>query len=155
MWIQPCESALPAHTSPPAGASHPLPDPNLWVITEHRAELPVLQACTQLRPMLWNPMDYRLPGSFDLGFELSFPSPGDLPYSGIEPMSPESAALAGRFFTRPPGKLHASHYLSVYPSSYPPSFLSPQLPTALHMVVYICQHHSFHLSHPLLHLCFC
>ena len=34
---------------------------------------------------------------------LPFPSPGDLPDSGIEPMSP---ALAGRFFTtEPPGKL--------------------------------------------------
>ena len=34
---------------------------------------------------------------------LSFPSPGDLPYPGIEPAS---AASAGRFFTpEPPGKL--------------------------------------------------
>ena len=34
--------------------------------------------------------------------ELSFPSPGDLPNPGIEPVSP---ALAGRFFTTdPPGK---------------------------------------------------
>ena len=34
---------------------------------------------------------------------LSFPSPGDLPNSGIEPKTPE---LAGRFFTtEPPGKL--------------------------------------------------
>ena len=33
---------------------------------------------------------------------LPFPSPGDLPYPGIEPMSP---VLAGRFFTtEPPGK---------------------------------------------------
>ena len=33
---------------------------------------------------------------------LPFPSPGDLPYPGIKPMSPE---LAGRFFTtEPPGK---------------------------------------------------
>ena len=33
---------------------------------------------------------------------LSFPSPGDLPNPGIEPMSP---ALAGGFFTtEPPGK---------------------------------------------------
>ena len=48
---------------------------------------------------------------------LPFPSPGDLPEPGIEPMSP---ALAGRFFaTEPPGKpqeifiqclLCASHY---------------------------------------------
>jgi len=33
---------------------------------------------------------------------LSFPSPGDLPHTGIEPASP---ALAGGFFTtEPPGK---------------------------------------------------
>ena len=36
--------------------------------------------------------------------ELPFPSPGNLPDPGIEPMSP---ALAGGFFTtEPPGKLH-------------------------------------------------
>ena len=36
---------------------------------------------------------------------LPFPSPGDLPNPGIEPGSPESLALAGRFFpTEPPGK---------------------------------------------------
>ena len=35
---------------------------------------------------------------------MPFPSPGDLPISGIEPASP---ALAGRFFTAdPPGKPH-------------------------------------------------
>ena len=36
---------------------------------------------------------------------LLFPSPGDLPDPGIELASPESPALAGRFFTTvPPGK---------------------------------------------------
>ena len=36
---------------------------------------------------------------------LPFPSPWNLPDPGIEPMSPESPALAGRFFTTaPPGK---------------------------------------------------
>ena len=36
---------------------------------------------------------------------LSFPPPGDLPDPGIEPTSPASPALAGRFFTtEPPGK---------------------------------------------------
>ena len=35
---------------------------------------------------------------------LPFPSPGDLPDSGIEPMSSASLALAGGFFTtEPPG----------------------------------------------------
>ena len=37
--------------------------------------------------------------------ELPFPPPGDLPDPGIEPPSPASPALAGRFFiTEPPGK---------------------------------------------------
>ena len=36
---------------------------------------------------------------------LPFPSPGNPPYPGIEPTSPASPALAGRFFTtKPPGK---------------------------------------------------
>ena len=36
---------------------------------------------------------------------LPFPLPGDLPDQGIEPSSPASPALSGRFFTtEPPGK---------------------------------------------------
>ena len=35
---------------------------------------------------------------------LPFLLPGDLSSPGIEPMSPASPALAGRFFTEPPGK---------------------------------------------------
>ena len=36
---------------------------------------------------------------------LSFPTPGDLPDSGIKPESPESLVLASGFFTtEPPGK---------------------------------------------------
>ena len=34
--------------------------------------------------------------------ELPFPPPGTLPDLGIEPMSPESPALAGGFFTTAP-----------------------------------------------------
>ena len=42
---------------------------------------------------------------------LPFPSPGDLPDPGIDPVSP---ALAGGFFTtEPPGKL--PHRLNVFP----------------------------------------
>ena len=41
---------------------------------------------------------------------LPFPSPGDLPGSGIEPTFLESPALAGRFFiTVPPEKFHGNH----------------------------------------------
>ena len=41
---------------------------------------------------------------------LPFPSPGNLPYPGIKPMSPE---LAGRFFTsEPPGKVHYEYIIA-------------------------------------------
>ena len=69
--------------------------------------------CAQPCLTLCNPMDYNLPGFSVYGiFQariaewLSFPPPGDLPDLGIEPTSPASPALAGRFFTtEPPGKL--------------------------------------------------
>ena len=39
------------------------------------------------------------------GVQEGYLSPGDLPDSGMEPASPASSALAGRFFTtEPPGK---------------------------------------------------
>ena len=59
-------------------------------------------------PTLCDPMDYSPLGSSVHGIfqeeywsRLPFPSPGDHPHSGIEPISP---ALAGRFFAEPPGK---------------------------------------------------
>ena len=39
---------------------------------------------------------------------LPFPSLGDIPHPGIEPMCPESLALAGGFFTTEPLKLPAT-----------------------------------------------
>jgi len=39
-----------------------------------------------------------------------FPSPGDLPYPGVEPASLVSPALAGRYLTSaPPGEPHFGH----------------------------------------------
>ena len=40
-----------------------------------------------------------------------FPTPGDLPNPGIEPTSPVSPALPGRFFTLPPGKPQSQTFL--------------------------------------------
>ena len=61
---------------------------------------------TQSRPALCDPVNGSPPGSSVLGFSrqehwrgLLFPSPGDLPDPGIEPVSLMSPALAGRFFT--------------------------------------------------------
>ena len=45
---------------------------------------------------------------------LPFPSPGDLPDSGLKRAPPVSAALAGRFFTTvPPGKPHTEKLLVI------------------------------------------
>ena len=51
-------------------------------------------------------MDHSLPGSSVHGILqasilvwVAVPTPGDLPYPGIEPVSLESPALAGGFFT--------------------------------------------------------
>ena len=61
-------------------------------------------------PTLCNPMDCSPPGSMQFSRQeywsgLPFPPPEDYSDLGIEPMSPESPALAGRFFTtEPPGK---------------------------------------------------
>ena len=56
-------------------------------------------------PILCDPMDCSPPGSSAMEFSrqdfwsaLPFPSPGNLPDPGIEPVALESPALAGRFF---------------------------------------------------------
>ena len=64
-----------------------------------------------------------------------FPPPGDLPIPGIEPVSPASPALAGRFFTTEPRRkpLILSH-LSPKPATLR-DFLNPiphtELPESL------------------------
>ena len=57
-------------------------------------------------PILCNPMDCGLPGSFvhvifqqEYWGRLLFPPPGNLPDPGIEPVSLTAPALAGGFFT--------------------------------------------------------
>ena len=70
--------------------------------------------CTHLvMPNSSRPHGLQLPGSYVRGISqakileyiLLFLCPGDLPNSGIKPMSVESPALAGGFFiTVPPGK---------------------------------------------------
>ena len=64
----------------------------------------------QLCPTLCDSVDWGLPGSLSMGFsrqgywsELQFPSSGDLPNPGREPMSPE--LQADSLPSDPPGKL--------------------------------------------------
>ena len=47
------------------------------------------------------------PSQQEDGSELPFPPEGDLPDAGIEPVSPVSPTLAGRFFTTEPTKIPA------------------------------------------------
>ena len=76
----------------------------------HLAPLSLLRCvCAQWCLTLWNPMDCR-PLVHGISRQehcsgLPFPTPRYLPYPGVNPVSPVSPALAGRFFsTAPPGK---------------------------------------------------
>ena len=68
--------------------------------------------CTHVQscPTLCDPMDPTGQAPLFMGFSrqeswsaLPLPIPGDLPDPGIQPASPVSPALAGRFFTTEPG----------------------------------------------------
>ena len=69
-------------------------------------------------------IDHRAPLS--MGFPrqeycsgLPYPSPGDLPDTGIEPASLASPALAGRFFTNePPGKPYMCTWICIHVCVY-------------------------------------
>ena len=47
----------------------------------------------------------------EYGSGLPFPSPGDLPDTGIKPASPVSPALAGGFTTEPPVTMGSPHVI--------------------------------------------
>ena len=90
-------------------------------------------------------MAYSPPGSALHGISqariqsgLPFPSPGDLPDPGTEPMSLVSPALAGGFFTTEPYNLHLPpnpHYTQ----SIPLILVSPilQSPVQSHLLIHI------------------
>ena len=72
---------------------------------------------SKLCPTLWDPMDYSLPSSSRISQAriywslVPFPSPGDLPDPGVEPVSP--LLHWGRFFTTESlGKFYHIKYLS-------------------------------------------
>ena len=99
---QRCESAACTPKSPPSWASLPLSIPPLYVIPEHRAELPVYRAasCYLFYTGKWKSSGrlrlFATAGTIQsLEFcrpeyrsRQSFPSPGGLPNPGIEPRSP-------------------------------------------------------------------
>ena len=87
----------------------------LFQASPHLAWLLLIASYCVVLSLVWlfaTPLDCSLPGSSAHGIfqaaygsGLTFPTPGDLPNAGIEPMSLESLALAGGFFTSaPPGK---------------------------------------------------
>ena len=63
---------------------------------------------------------------------LPFPSPGDLPDPGIEPSSPESPALAGRFFTTWAARRCPPQEIQSKLSFSPPCVLTPREVTTLY-----------------------
>ena len=77
----------------------------------------VAQSC----PTVCNPVDRSPPGSSAIGFPrqeywsgFPFPPPEHFPNSGIQPMSPVSLILAGRFLTTEPPVKPACVYVCVY-----------------------------------------
>ena len=78
----------------------------------------VAQSC----PALCDPMECSLPGSLSMGLfrqeywsVLLFPSLGDLPDPGIEPVSPVSSALqADSLLAEPLGKLYIYIYIYMF-----------------------------------------
>ena len=81
------------------------------------------EACAQLLSQVWlfvTPWTVAHRAPLSTGFprqeywrELPFPHPGDLPDLGIEPMSPESPAFAGGFFTTAPWSIRWCNKLRV------------------------------------------
>ena len=72
-----------------------------------------LHVCMLSHVQLWDLMDCSSPSSSVHGISrqeywsgLSFPTPGDLPYPGIEFVCLVSTALAGRFFTTVPPRYY-------------------------------------------------
>ena len=63
-------------------------------------------ACLVSKPMGFSRLEYRS--------ELPFPPPGGLPHSGTEPVSPESPALAGGFFTAEPHPMPLKSQINIW-----------------------------------------
>ena len=81
--------------------------------------------CAQLCPILCDPMDGGLQASLSVGLSrkeywigLPFPPARDLPESGIKPLSPESPALARRFFTTDPAGKPKSYRSTFFTKSF-------------------------------------
>ena len=113
----------------------------------------VLMRIAKSCPTLYDPTDYSPPASSVHGIfprqeywsGLPFPTPGDLPNPGIEPVSPKAPALAGRFFTtEPPGKpmLYIWTYIYISVSThllvYIPIPISILVPLSIHTHIYTC-----------------
>ena len=92
-----------------------------------KSESEVTQSCPTLR----DPMDCSPQASLSMGFSrqeywsgLPFPFPGDLPDPGIDPTSPASPVLAGRFFTTEPRGSTPGLCQSIYYKKYCLKYLS-------------------------------
>ena len=113
----------------------PFPFPDVFLGETFTLGLSSLCVCSlaKLCLTLCNPTDCGPPGS-SMGFPrqdywsgLPFPTPGDLPNPGMEPMSPVSPALACEFLTtEPPGKPLPIVKTDSFP--LPPILIPSQIP---------------------------
>ena len=100
-----------------------------------------LQSCLTLRPYRLYPARLLCPSGVEYWSGLSFPSPGDLPDPGIEPVSLSSPALAGGLFTW-------NHLGS--PSNWPSSHLTVENFNTAARVIFSWPKSSFGFFHKML-----
>ena len=102
--------------------------------------------CAQLCPTLCKSTDYSQPGSLLIGFfrqecwsRLPFPLPGNLPNSGIEPLSPASLASSGQFFITELQLTGEKHRFELCGFTYTQILLNSKYYSTTPSVVYGCE----------------
>ena len=102
--------------------------------------------CAQLCPTLCNSTDCSQPGSLLIGFfrqecwsGLPFPLPGNVPNSGIEPLSPASLASSGRFFITELQLTREKHRFELCGFTYTQILLNSKYYSTTPSVVYGCE----------------
>ena len=106
----------------------------------------IICMCAQLCPTLCSSTDYSQPGCLLIGFfrqecwsGLPFPLPGNLPNSGIKPLSPASLASSGRFFITELQLTHEKHRFEMCGFTYTQILLNSKYYSTTPSVVYGCE----------------
>ena len=139
-------SFLPLHQKHPMSPASPIEEVCVCVCVSHSVASDSFQPRT---------VAHQAPLSVEFSRQeywsgLPFPSPGDLPDPGIEPMYPVSPPLVGRFFTTEPrGKPHSSPAPHKHTTDHlfpPPGIKCPPFPLRTPLSSTFSFGASFHLG---------